>query len=868
MRLFMLDDGNGSKNLSVISIMGMGGIGKTTLAQLIYRDDRVQERFDVKGWVCVSEDFDVPRITRDILNEVAPIAWDDKTLNQLQSELEKKLTGKRFLFVLDDVWNERFTDWNILLRPLKYGSPGSKIIITTRNDGVASTVSSNSIFRLNMLSSLNSWQLFCIHAFEDHNSSDYPCLEEIGREIVKRCHGLPLAVKVMGGLLRSKKNVKDWVNVLRNSLWDFSEGDIFPVLRLSYHYLPSLIKWCFASCSIFPKAYEFKKEELVLLWIGEGLVISPNGNKTVEEVGDELVSRSFFQPVNDSYSSKFVMHDLLDDLARVLAGESCFRFEGKDFCKTPKRTRYFSCVVVEQESSQQLSDILKSTHLLRTFLPVYTSRWQRGKIQQEVIRVLFLKQQRLRVLSISQCEHVVELPSSIGQLKHLRYLDFSATPITSLPECLCSLYNVQTLKLNQCNKLAELPTNMGRLINMQYLDIEGTNLQEMPPNMGKLIKLQKLTDFFVGKREGCRVKELGNLQHLRGTLKIQNPQNVVNAQDSLEAKVNCKKYLKYLKLKWKGDTDDSHHEKVVLDRLQPHTEIEAISIIGYGGTSFPNWLGGSAFTKLFSLELKGCRYCSCLPPRGQILSLKYLTIIGFDAVMVINSDFYGRCLSSSMKPFRSLEILSFIDMPQLQEWIPYGTEEQTGAFPCLKQLYLTNCPTLTSSLPNHLPSLTTFEINACPQLQFCVPNSPNLSSMVFSDGSREMYFHDSTSLNIIQFYCQDSALEKMGKLGYSVEQITIEKYEPLECFPLELFPKLRSLDIKKCSHYESFCTSNQECLKFVPFEFLTELLLWDCPKLKFLPQCMHYLLPSLLDLRIYGCPEIETFPEDGLPSKL
>ncbi|KAJ8759485.1 hypothetical protein K2173_007098 [Erythroxylum novogranatense] len=195
--VLLSDDVNRSNKLRIISIVGLGGIGKTTLAQLIYRDERVQNRFDVRGWVCVSDVFDVPRITRDIVKEVAQMACDGKTLNQIQVKLQEELAGKRFLLVLDDVWNETVNYWDQLLTPLKSGSPGSTIIMTTRNDGVATTVSSSSIFRLGELASTECWQLFCKYAFDDEHCDDYPHLEKIGQKIVEKCDGLPLAVRVM-----------------------------------------------------------------------------------------------------------------------------------------------------------------------------------------------------------------------------------------------------------------------------------------------------------------------------------------------------------------------------------------------------------------------------------------------------------------------------------------------------------------------------------------------------------------------------------------------------------------------------------------------------------------------------------------------
>ncbi|XP_062175419.1 putative disease resistance RPP13-like protein 1 [Alnus glutinosa] len=248
----------------------MGGIGKTTLAQLVYKDERVKKHFDLKAWICVSDEFDVFRVTKTVLEAVTSSTCDMKGLNLLQVTLQEKLMGKKFLLVLDDVWNENYADWEVLCSPFKFGAQGSMVIVTTRNEGVASIMRTTPTDHyLKTLLEEDCWSLFAKHAFYDYNSNACPKLEVIGRQIVKKCKGLPLAAKTIGGLLRFKLNVNEWEKILKSELWDspINKTNILPALRLSYNYLPSHLKQCFAYCSMFPKDYALKKDQVVLLWM-------------------------------------------------------------------------------------------------------------------------------------------------------------------------------------------------------------------------------------------------------------------------------------------------------------------------------------------------------------------------------------------------------------------------------------------------------------------------------------------------------------------------------------------------------------------------------------------------------------------------
>ena len=187
-------------------------------------------------------------------------------MNLLQCKLEESLSKKKFLLVLDDVWNENYNDLEKLQLPFSSGLRGNKIVVTTRSDNVVRAMRSVGI-DLGQLFVEDYWSLFTKHAFGNGESSPHPKLEEIGKEIVKKCKRLPLAAKTLGAALYSELLVKEWENVLNSKMWDLPNDEILPALRLSYSLLPSQLKRCFAYCAIFPKDYEFEKENLMLLWM-------------------------------------------------------------------------------------------------------------------------------------------------------------------------------------------------------------------------------------------------------------------------------------------------------------------------------------------------------------------------------------------------------------------------------------------------------------------------------------------------------------------------------------------------------------------------------------------------------------------------
>ncbi|KAK2636955.1 hypothetical protein Ddye_031747, partial [Dipteronia dyeriana] len=540
-------------DLCVIPVVGLGGIGKTTLAQIVYNDKEVGEHFDLKAWVYVFGDFDLVRVTKAVLESLGESCFTSN-LEPLQSALRKKLMMKKFLLVLDDLWNENYSGWDVLQLPFRAGARGSKIIVTTRSQTVAQTVNTaGPLFHLQQMSDDDCWLLFAQHAFSKLNSEVRPKLESIGKEIAKKCKGLPLATRALGGLLRSKLGVDEWQHILNSEVWELphQQCGILPELSLSYYLLPSHLKPCFAYCAIFPKGYEFDEEKLVRLWIAEGLVQQREKHMQIEDVGSryfhDLLSRSLFQCSNGNIS-RFIMHDLINDLAQFAAGERCFRWEeGINQGKNWKKARHLS--YIQQRRGGLLNFEEFTLHkCLRTFLPL-DGGFGICQITNKAVHHLLRAFSRLHVLSLSHYE-ITELPDLFSELKHLRYLDLSKTAIKLLPKSTATLYNLQTLILHGCRHLIQLPTNLGNLVNLQVFDIRGTKLQQLPPNIGRLKNLRTLPYFLVSKDSGSRIVELKDLLYLRGDLCILKLEYVEKDTDAMEANLKDKKNSQVQEYAW------------------------------------------------------------------------------------------------------------------------------------------------------------------------------------------------------------------------------------------------------------------------------------------------------------------------------
>jgi len=596
---WLTSDNENCSQLSILAIVGMGGMGKTTLAQHVYNDSTIEANFAIKAWVCISDEFDVFKLTRAILEAIHKSTDDSRNIEMVQGRLKEKLIGRKFFLVLDDVWNEHRDQWKSFQTPLRYGAKGSKILITTRINRVASTMGSNKIHQLKQLQEDHSWQVFAKHAFQGDNSKSISELKEIGLKIVEKCQGLPLALETVGGLLQSKSFVSKWEGVLRSNIWDLpiEDSKIIPALLLSYYHLPSHLKRCFAYCALFPKDHKFDKEILILSWMAENFLQYSQQSKSPEEVGEQyfndLLSRSFFQKSIRYKKTYFVMHDLLNDLAKYVSGEMCYRLGVDRPGSVPKTTRHFSTLLntVECDEYRSLCDAKR----LRTFINFVTYGLS---IQELISNFKFL-----RLLSLTS-NNIIEVPNTIADLIHLRSLDLSATQIERLPDSICSLYNLQVLKLNNCFKLRELPSTLHELISLRRLELVRTTLTKVPVLLEKLKNLQVwMGGLEVGKSSSFfSIQQLGQLD-LHGKLSITSLENIVDPYDALAANLKNKTHLVELDLRWdlKLNNEDSIKEREVLEYLQPSIHLEQFSILNYSGTQFPGWLSDKFLLNMVSL---------------------------------------------------------------------------------------------------------------------------------------------------------------------------------------------------------------------------------------------------------------------------
>ena len=467
-------------SLSVIPIVGIGGLGKTTLAKFVFNDSRIQECFPLKMWVCVSDDFDIKQLIFKIINSANDSISDDGPshqpnwnmleMEQLQNQLKNKLSGRKFLLVLDDVWNEDRVKWVELRNLIQVRAAGSKILVTTRSHSIASMMGTVPSHILEGLSEGDSLSLLVKWAFKEGEEEQHPHLVNIGREIVKKCGGVPLAVRTLGSLLFSKFEVSEWEYVRDNEIWNLPQkkDDILPALKLSYDLMPSYLRQRFALFSLYPKDYNFNSPQIICLWEALGLIAILETNRTREDVANqylhELLSRSFLQDFENYGPMKhlyhFKIHDLVHDLALFVAMDE-YRLVNSNIQNIPNNVRHLSFA----ESSLFNNLVTTKSATVRTILFPNGAATANGKT---LLNTCVSKFKCLRVLNLRGATFET-LPRNIAKLKHLRYLDVSENPnMKRLPDSICKLQSLQVLLVNDCNELKALPKGLRKLISLRH----------------------------------------------------------------------------------------------------------------------------------------------------------------------------------------------------------------------------------------------------------------------------------------------------------------------------------------------------------------------------------------------------------------
>nr|AAK27507.1 rust resistance protein Rp1-kp3 [Zea mays] len=603
-----------SAKYSGLAIVGLGGMGKSTLAQYVYNDKRIEECFDIRMWVCISRKLDVHRHTREIIESAKKGECPRvDNLDTLQCKLRDILQeSQKFLLVLDDVWFEKSdteTEWELLLAPLVSKQSGSKVLVTTRRETLPAAVCCEQVVHLKNLDDTELLALFKHHAFSGAEIKDqllHTKFEHTTEEIAKRLGQCPLAAKVLGSRLCRKKDIAEWKAALK--LGDLS--DPFTSLLWSYEKLDPRLQRCFLYCSLFPKGHRYDPNQLVHLWVAEGFVGSCNlSRRTLEEAGmdyfNDMVSGSFFQ----WYGRYYVMHDILHDFAESLSREDCFRLKDDNVTEIPCTVRHLS---VHVQSMQKHKQIICKLYHLRTIICIDPLMDGPSDIFDGMLR----NQRKLRVLSLS-FYNSKNLPESIGELKHLRYLDLNRTSVFELPRSLCALWHLQLLQLN--GMVERVPNKVCNLSKLW--DLQGH--MDQIPNIGKLTSLQHIHDFSVQKKQGYELRQLKDLNELGGSLHVQNLENVIGKDEALASKLYLKSRLKELTLEWSSENGMDAMNILhldVLEGLRPPPQLSKLTIKGYKSDTYPGWLlERSYFKNLERFELNNCSLLEGLPPDTELL---------------------------------------------------------------------------------------------------------------------------------------------------------------------------------------------------------------------------------------------------------
>ncbi|XVF82138.1 hypothetical protein PTKIN_Ptkin16aG0021000 [Pterospermum kingtungense] len=829
--------GSSTQNpFSIVSIVGMGGLGKTTLAKSVYNNERTKNHFSETIWICVSEIFDVQRILREMLESLTKKRCDLETKNAILEKIQNELQGRtNYLVVLDDVWDQNFSTWEDL-RGCLLGINKNKrcsILVTTRDENVAVVRETplENMHHLKKMEDEECWDIIKKRAFT--NSSIPPELEDIVRDIAHKCAGVPLVANVIGGTMSNNCDRDEWESLRVSSRWDSlgSNEGIRSVLKISVDRLPSSsLKHCFLYCSIFPKDFRMKKEQLIQLWMAEGFlqqVDQGNLQQAVEDIGNEyfnyLLSNSLLQDVEKDRLGCITsckMHDLVHDLAQSLSQPRV----------VSDGVTLWSSLFLKSTFSDNVADF-----------------------------------KGLRVLNFSGSD-ISSLSESIGRLKHLRYLDISNTRIHRFPKSISQLYLLQTLRLLRCGSLGKLPKGMKNLVSLRHLYIDDG--RHVPNEIECLTSLQTLPIFDVGRERGSGIGELGCLSELGGELTISNLQNVRNKEDAHGAKIWEKKKLHTLIYEWEASRREGavrKDDEEVLEGLEPHSNLKSLTIENYGGEYMsPSWLvrkssvsatpSSASFQPINLVELKlmGCENLKKLPTLGQYPNLR----------------------------FPALEKFTLWGLREVKEWV--DVEPTVPVFPSLKELKIQQCDNL-SSVPviSRFSSLETLTIECCHELS-------SIGDEVFPSSLKRLRISACGKLRCIPSvkggisFLQDIQVSRCDELSKIEEGLLastcLRDISIIHCGNLISIPSiegcssLQSLDIYHCNNLKSIpriegCSSIQSLkitscdnLNSIPriegCSSLRSLKICRCDKLKSIPRIEG--CSSLQSLEIFDCGKLKS----------
>ncbi|XP_060183602.1 disease resistance protein RPP13-like [Lycium barbarum] len=647
---------------TVISIYGMGGLGKTTLAKNLYHSPSLTNIFDARAWVCVSEQYNTMDLLKSIIKSIQ--GRDRETLDLLEkmtdvTDLEKHLQDllkeKKYLVVVDDVWQREA--WQSLKRALPDSNNGSRVIITTRKADVAKRADDNGLpHNLRFLREEESWELF--HRKLLDFKAMIPAMEKLAKDMVGKCRGLPLAIAALSGLLSHKRSLEEWERV-KAHLWRHMEDDsieISHILSLSYNDLPTVLKQCFLYFGIFPEDRQINPKNLMRLWMADGLI--PRGEERMEDVAqdflNELIRRSLIQVAATRWEevTECRIHDLLRDLAIQKASEVNF-FDTYDPTKHSISSSCRRHTIHGQGERYLTLDFSKLNLRSVTFFDQRDRKLDRIKFRNMFhhLYVLYLE---------NDCD-TFTLPDAIGSLYSLRYLSFTGG--YDIPSSIGNLKNLLTLQALDADTPDInfwLPPEIANLVNLRHLVVP---YREPLLHINKLTSLQVLEYICCDQWRDVNPVDLVNLRELR--MKYIKESYSLNNISSLKS-------LSTLELLCK----DSGESLPALEFLSCCQKLQKLEL--YGRIEklppFPNSITMMSLWGSFLME-------DPMPILGMLPNLRDLQL-GYRA-------YSGKEITCSDNSFSQLEFLHLEGLWDLERW-----DLGTSAMPLIKGLSIHYCSEL------------------------------------------------------------------------------------------------------------------------------------------------------------------------------